>query len=1018
MMGFFWPNKLEINNKALINKIITAGFSVAAISILASCGSPPRLDQDVDIEKTKSLVENRVLAPLSTDNESAAQLPEYTPRRQLLQLRYHENSLINPDFIDTLERLSALYSGQAPEDEVTLPSSLTATAVSFTPEEDPFQTMKENLEEEVPLQPVYEPVPEEERQRIISIRNDKRADIIIREGLRLEQDLFGKLRTLDENFATAGQTLETTLFTQLNAVEDQIKIYEDNKIPGVGTIPPDRVFGRDLTRDRDGYFAIPPELALMGSADKGAVSSKIGAFLGYVESPVVQISFNDLSLADAIRFVSATAGLQVLLSNEVEDSEQRVTLNVEAGVLSIIDALLNQYEISILYDQDLEVAQFYTDTEFQTRLARVRQAVEGYNTNLYETRETAKLKQQRDLLNELIAVARAIIYDYETEQAASYSASDVDRLITSIPQNDDLFSKPLAEKRALEALQLDKERLMSMISLVQSLLSGDAETFIEEIDLLDRSPGSEVISTTLNELTLTRLNLAETLEKYDSETARALADRLVEPVVVTKKQPKRKPKKRGSIRAVPGIANLAVSDPCVYEGREVFTEKIAVYGGENAVTRIQNILDGYFSANANAFSVTEDEGEGEGGQEEPADGDQDNAAQEEAPAPDEIAPDETATEGGEAEGGEAEEGGANQGSSLGSVDVSASDLIPDAPKPVAATEDDDEDKRPAGCGDDPAAESPNFVAASDNSGFVVTGLISDIELFVRLVEEFDRPQRQVLVEVFMINVVKDFSRRLDLSFQTDALAGNLEDTDGFFLRRDLTALSNNITSTNPGGFVSGLISPNLQIQALVDFIETNDLGRTISSPTILVEEGSSAYVTRKNTKPVTRIEQDTRLDSNNNNVPVTREVTTEESVSFRLDVGNVAINPNNNNVSLEFTLKDQSFETTLANVDANTGKIEDEIKTNFVAAPGDVIVLAGLFKQSDSAEATGLPGTTTTGLPTAFLLGGEDNVGNKVEEMIILMAPTVIEPEIGKKSPNSALTRTLGTRPAQSNEAE
>ena len=46
------------------------------------------------------------------------------------------------------------------------------------------------------------------------------------------------------------------------------------------------------------------------------------------------------------------------------------------------------------------------------------------------------------------------------------------------------------------------------------------------------------------------------------------------------------------------------------------------------------------------------------------------------------------------------------------------------------------------------------------------------------------------------------------------------------------------------------------------------------------------------------------------------------------------------------------------------------------------------------------------------------SVGNKVEEMIILMAPTVIEPEIGKQSPNSALSRTLGTRPVQLNEGE
>ena len=76
-------------------------------------------------------------------------------------------------------------------------------------------------------------------------------------------------------------------------------------------------------------------------------------------------------------------------------------------------------------------------------------------------------------------------------------------------------------------------------------------------------------------------------------------------------------------------------------------------------------------------------------------------------------------------------------------------------------------------------------------------MISDIELFVKLVEEFDRPQRQVLIEVFMINVVKDFSRKLDLSFQTDALAGNLADTNGFFLRRDLTALATNATSATP-----------------------------------------------------------------------------------------------------------------------------------------------------------------------------------------------------------------------------
>ena len=83
---------------------------------------------------------------------------------------------------------------------------------------------------------------------------------------------------------------------------------------------------------------------------------------------------------------------------------------------------------------------------------------------------------------------------------------------------------------------------------------------------------------------------------------------------------------------------------------------------------------------------------------------------------------------------------------------------------------------------------------------------------------------------------------------------------------------------------------------------------------------------------------------------------------------------------MKFALKDQSFETSLVNVDATTGKTEDAINTSFVAAPGEVIFLAGLFKQIDTTAATGLPGTTRNHLPTAFL-----NIGTscKVKKVVI-----------------------------------
>ena len=73
---------------------------------------------------------------------------------------------------------------------------------------------------------------------------------------------------------------------------------EANQIPGVATDPPGTIFGRDLTRDSEGYFALPPDLALIGSASEGAVSSKIANLRVAIDNPVLRVSFGNLRLAE------------------------------------------------------------------------------------------------------------------------------------------------------------------------------------------------------------------------------------------------------------------------------------------------------------------------------------------------------------------------------------------------------------------------------------------------------------------------------------------------------------------------------------------------------------------------------------------------------------------------------------------------------------------------------------------------------------------------------------------------
>ncbi len=899
--------KLDFSNEKKSTLFRMAAAATLSLGLIACGETPPRLSQDVNLEDSKILVENRVIAPLLNDDDNAATtLPEHTPRRQLLQLRYHPSSFNDPNFVSTLEKLAAIYQTQ--KQSANTPD-ITSAILLLDDGDNNTAT---------------EAIPNEAEIKLIETeRHKQRMDFIIHEGLKLEQELFAKLRQIDDNFTIAGQALEATLFSQFDDLAGQIKALEDNSIPGVGTPPPTQIFGHDLTRDNEGYLALPHDLALLSNNKDGTISSKIGTLHNKIENRAAQFSFTDLQLANALRFISGAADLDIVVSTAIENNNDLVTLDVEANTLSVLDAVLNQYDISILYHPELEVAQFYTDSEFAAKLTQIRQAVSNYNSRLHNQRELEKLKKKQRVFNMLIDASHDVFYEKAN--------INLDKIIAELPKNQNDLNGLLAATDMLQKQHIARQRLLAMVEAAQSLLEGESKKFFRYVDKIDRAPGNAIVAETLHSLTIKRLSLGQAIDNFDAETETLVA---------------RSMNRNDTQTITPALYNAggtdeilasAVEDACIIATREIFTEKVAVYGGDIAINRIGEILEGYFGAN---------------GQTAPAQSDPNDAA---------------------------------------------ASIVP-------------LNNRPASCGDDPSRESPYFIAASDDSGFVVTGLASDIEIFVKLVEEFDRPQRQVLVEVFMINVVKDFSRRLDLSFQTDATATNVDETDGFFLRRDLTVLSQNITSQESGGFVSGLISPNNKIQALADFIERNDLGRTISSPTILVEEGGSAYVTRTNTKPVTRTIQQTILDANNNPITVPSSVTEDESVSFRLDVNNVSINPNNNNVSLEFVLQDQAFETALANVTADTGTTEDEIRTNFIAAPGDVIILAGLFKQIESAEVAGLPGTTTSGLPTAFLLGGEDNIGNTVEEMIILMAPTVIQPEVGKFSANSALDKKLGDR--------
>jgi type II secretory pathway component GspD/PulD (secretin) len=78
----------------------------------------------------------------------------------------------------------------------------------------------------------------------------------------------------------------------------------------------------------------------------------------------------------------------------------------------------------------------------------------------------------------------------------------------------------------------------------------------------------------------------------------------------------------------------------------------------------------------------------------------------------------------------------------------------------------------------------------------------------------------------------------------------------------------------------------------------------------------------------------------------------------------------------------------------------------FWAAPGDVVVLAGLTRNEENTETSGMPGTTGVLAPITPLVGGADKFSTNLSETIIFMAPTVIDPS-AENQPHSAFRSRL-----------
>ncbi len=294
----------------------------------------------------------------------------------------------------------------------------------------------------------------------------------------------------------------------------------------------------------------------------------------------------------------------------------------------------------------------------------------------------------------------------------------------------------------------------------------------------------------------------------------------------------------------------------------------------------------------------------------------------------------------------------------------------------------------------PAATATAAVTASttceklsldtDATGIIASGSINDIKLVEKLIDEQDSPVKQALLEVYILEVNSGWANSLEgIGNRTTSGAVGTGGTVG---STATTILRNAQTGTISGGLsIATALGAKNDIVALINMLETNSLGKTISKPSIIVKDGGTGVVNKQRTVQTT---DSTTTVSNG----ISTIATTIRAISSPLVVNlSPKINKHNDNIDLTFSFNQTTRDSDLATAPTST----NSINTSLLIEPGKVVVLAGLKIETETASSNGLPFLAKAGLEPVFgpliaLLGGKQAFTKSSTELLVIINPTVI----------------------------
>lgn len=286
----------------------------------------------------------------------------------------------------------------------------------------------------------------------------------------------------------------------------------------------------------------------------------------------------------------------------------------------------------------------------------------------------------------------------------------------------------------------------------------------------------------------------------------------------------------------------------------------------------------------------------------------------------------------------------------------------------------------------------SFVTDENRNAIIIYAAASQYKTMKPLLEQLDVTPPQVLIEARLIEVTltDQFSQGIDWS-----LFG------GAAKRNQPTAQ----VAAYGGGSFAYTIS-GVDYQVALDFLETQDKIKVLSSPRIVVSNGESASIQVGTEIPV--------LSTQSADVDTDRVL---QSIQYRSTGVKLDVTPmvnSSNVVSLKISQNvSETSENSTSGLDSPI-ILNRSFQTSVVANSGQSLVLGGLIRENNSSDDVRIPGLGR--LPGVGRLFSSESRSTSRTELIVLVTPRIINNSSDISEMNAIFMQELTLHQSEDNE--